>query len=89
MLTSLGGDGETSLRLANMCHGERDDFRIVVIDLAASAATLLSLAAETIVMSDRSALGPIDPQVFMPQRNQYHPAKNIVKIVDDLDNRTR
>lgn len=89
MLTSIGGDGETSLRMAVMCHSEREDFRIIVADLAASAATLLSLAAETIVMSDTSALGPIDPQVLLPGRHQYIPAKDIVAIVDDLDKRTK
>ena len=89
MLTSIGGDGETALRMASMCHGEREDFRIIVADMAASAATLLSLAAETIVMSDTSALGPIDPQVLMQKRLQYIPAKDIVAIVEDLEERTR
>lgn len=89
MLTSLGGDGETALRMATMCHGGREDFRIIVADMAASAATLLSLAAETIVMSDTSALGPIDPQVLLPRRGQYFPAKDIVAIVEDLENRTK
>ena len=89
MLTSIGGDGETALRMASMCHGEREDFRIIVADMAASAATLLSLAAEKIVMSDTSALGPIDPQVFMQKRRQYIPAKNIVAIVEDLEARTK
>lgn len=89
MLTSIGGDGETALRMAQMCHGGREDFRIVVADMAASAATLLSLAAETIVMSDASALGPIDPQVPLQSRGQYFPAKDIVAIVDDLEERSR
>ena len=89
MLTSIGGDGETALRMASMCHGEREDFRIIVADMAASAATLLSLAAETIVMSDTSALGPIDPQVLMQKRLQYIPAKDIVAIVEDLEERTK
>ena len=88
MLTSLGGDGETAFRMASMCHAEREDFRIVVADMAASAATLLALAAERIVMSDTSALGPIDPQVLMPQRGQYIAAKDIVAIVDDLNQKT-
>ena len=89
LLTSLGGDGETALRMGSMCHGERDHFRIIVADMAASAATLLSLATETIVMSDTSTLGPIDPQVLLPDRGQYIPAKDIVSIVEDLEDRTR
>ena len=89
MLTSLGGDGETAIRIASMCHADRDDFRVIVPDTAASAATLLALAAESIVMSDTSALGPVDPQVFLPARKGFYPAKDILKIVDDLDERTK
>ncbi|WP_420438297.1 SDH family Clp fold serine proteinase [Candidatus Poriferisodalis sp.] len=55
MLTSLGGDAKAALRIATMCHAERDDFRVVVPDTAASAATLLALASEAVVMSDTSA----------------------------------
>ncbi len=89
MLTSLGGDGETAIRMAAMCHADRGDFRVIVPDTAASAATLLALAAESIVMSDTSALGPVDPQVFLPARDGFFPAKDILKIVDDLDQRTK
>ncbi|MXX64981.1 MAG: hypothetical protein F4Z36_07935 [Acidimicrobiia bacterium] len=89
MLTSLGGNAEAAIHMAAMCHTERADFRVIVPDTAASAATLLALAAESVVMSNTSALGPVDPQIFMPQRKEYYPAKGILAIVDDLDNRTR
>lgn len=84
MLTSYGGDGEIALRLATMCHAEREDFRVVVPDTAASAATLLALGAESILMSSTSALGPIDPQIELPTIQQYVPAKDIVSIVEDI-----
>lgn len=89
MLTSLGGDGETAIRMASMCHAARQDFRVIVPDTAASAATLLTLAAEKIVMSDTSTLGPVDPQVLLPARDRFFPAKGIIEIVSDLDERTR
>lgn len=89
MLTSLGGDGETAFRMAAMCHADRTDFRVIVPDTAASAATLLALAAESIVMSNASTLGPVDPQVLLPARDRFFPAKEILKIVDDLDERTQ
>lgn len=85
MLTSYGGDSEAALRLATMCHAEREDFRVVVPDTAASAATILALAAESILMSSTSALGPIDPQIGFPTRQQYVPAKDIVSIVEDVE----
>lgn len=88
MLTSPGGDAETAVRIARMCHAERQDFRVIVPDTAASAATLLALAAESVVMSNSSALGPIDPQVPLPARRAFIPAKDILEIVDDLESRT-
>ena len=84
MLTSYGGNGEAALRLATMCHFEREDFRVIVPDTAASAATLLALGAESILMSSTSALGPIDPQIGLPARKQYVPAKSIVNIVEKI-----
>lgn len=89
MLTSFGGDGEAAIRMASMCHAQREDFRVIVPDTAASAATLLALGAESIVMSDTSALGPVDPQVYLQARDTYYPAKDIIRIVDDLDERTK
>ena len=89
MLTSPGGDGETAKRMATMCHADRDDFRVIVPETAASAATLLALAAETILMTSTSVLGPVDPQIFLPLRKQHFPTKSIVELVEDLDDRTR
>jgi len=87
MLSSYGGDGNTSLRMARTCRGNKRRFRIIVPDIAASAATLLTLAADSVVMSDASMLGPIDPQIFMPTRDQYVAAKQIQGTVDDLEER--
>lgn len=89
MLTSFGGDGETALRMAMICHMERNDFRVIVPDISASAATLLALAAESVIMSSTSSLGPIDPQIRLPIRGHYVSARGILEIVDDLDRRTK
>lgn len=87
MVASSGGDAEAALRIAKLCHASRDDFRVVVPDQAKSAATMLALAAERIVMSETSDLGPIDPQIFMPVRGHFVAAKDIVSIVEDLEKR--
>ncbi len=87
MLSSYGGDGDTSIRMARICRGSKRKFRIIVPDIAASAATLLTLAADLVIMSDASALGPIDPQIHMPHKHQYVAAKQILGIVDDLERR--
>ncbi len=41
-------------------------FRIIVPDFAKSAGTVMVLGADSVVMSDTSELGPIDPQIFLP-----------------------
>lgn len=85
MLASLGGDAEAALRMAKACHANRADFRVIVPDQAKSAATMLALAAEVIVMSDTSDLGPVDPQILMSARRGYYPAKGVVEAVADLE----
>ena len=46
--------------------------RMIVPDLAKSAATLMVLGADSILMSDTSELGPIDPQVVLADGNGKH-----------------
>jgi len=89
MLRSPGGDAESALRIAKLCHSARDDFRVIVPDQAKSAATMLALGAESIVMSDTSDLGPVDAQVWMSSRNSYVPAKDIVDVVADLETKVK
>ncbi len=45
--------------------------RVIVPDYAKSAGTLVALGANTIVMSDSSELGAIDPQVDLPDSNGH------------------
>lgn len=80
MITSPGGSGEVALSMARGCQESRADFRVIVPDRAASAGTLLALAADEIVMSNMSTLGPIDPQLFLPNRPDPIPAKWIIDI---------
>lgn len=80
MIVSPGGSGEVALSMARGCQGSRADFRVIVPDRAASAATLVALAADKIVMSDMSTLGPIDPQLYIPSSPEPVPAKWILEI---------
>jgi hypothetical protein len=56
-------------------------FVVVVPDIAKSAATIFALGAHEIVMGPPSDLGPIDPQVFVPEHG-YVSAKEIMSAVD-------
>ncbi len=65
LLHTPGGDIDAAEKLAAMMRkrvGEAK-LRVVVPDLAKSAGTLIALAADELVMSDSSELGPIDPQI--------------------------
>ena len=65
LLHTLGGNIDAAERLIFMIRDKVGDatFRIVVPHLAKSAGTLMVLGADSVVMSDTSELGPIDPQV--------------------------
>jgi hypothetical protein len=58
---SRGGDVSVPWRVANMVREFCDEFNVLVPYKAQSAATLLSLGADNIVMGKKAELGPIDP----------------------------
>nr|WP_282441509.1 hypothetical protein [Corynebacterium antarcticum] len=83
MLRSPGGDPEAAIRLIRMCHGASSEFRVLVPEQAKSAATIMSLGADKIVMGPTSDLGPIDPQVFVPERG-FVSAKDLIAAYDSV-----
>lgn len=73
LLNSPGGDVDTAEKLVQIVlqvtsppGAPSGDFRLIVPDRAKSAATLIALGANSVVMGDTSELGPIDPQVILP-----------------------
>ena len=80
LLHSNGGDASTVEKLVRMLRavtGPQDssipegELRVIVPDRAKSAATLLALGADCIVMSNTSELGTIDPQVSKYDQEGY------------------
>ena len=67
LLHSPGGDGTVVEKLVEMCRshlfGENRKLRVIVPNIAKSAATVFALGADQILMGYCSELGPIDPQV--------------------------
>jgi ClpP class serine protease len=63
LLNTCGGDVDACEKLVNLVFAKVVDqpFRVIVPDLAKSAGTLMALGASTIIMSDTSELGMIDP----------------------------
>lgn len=67
LLHSFGGDVDACEKLIALIHAKVVDspFRVIVPDLAKSAGTFMALGANSILMSDSSELGMIDPQFYM------------------------
>jgi len=67
MLHTPGGDVDACEKLVDLIHSKTagSAFRVIVPDMAKSAGTLMALAASSILMSDTSELGMIDPQFLM------------------------
>lgn len=58
---SRGGDVSVPWRIASMVREFCGEFNVIVPYKAQSAATLLSLGADNIIMGKKAELGPIDP----------------------------
>lgn len=85
-LYSAGGDTMVPWRLVSMIREYCDKFSVIIPYKAHSAATMVSLGADEIVMSDLSELSPIDPStanVFNPQDTQ-NPQNKIPISVEDV-----
>ena len=61
-LYSRGGDVSVPWRIVSMIREFCEEFSILVPYKAHSAATLLSLDADSIIMGKKAELGPIDPE---------------------------
>ncbi|HFD31269.1 MAG TPA: hypothetical protein ENJ28_00955 [Gammaproteobacteria bacterium] len=89
ILDAPGGDGLAAERIIQICRSySKGDFECIVPARAKSAATMVCLGADQIVMSLTSELGPIDPQVpydvgFGPR---WMAAHHIVKTYENLFN---
>lgn len=66
LLYSRGGATMAAWRLVNMIRQFFDKFNVIVFSKAHSAATIISIGADKIIMTKQATLGPIDPSVNTP-----------------------
>ena len=80
ILHSPGGSAEAAEALVHYLRTRFDHIRVFVPIAAMSAATMLALSADEIVMGDHSQLGPIDPQfnIVTPEGPRSAPAQAIL-----------
>lgn len=66
ILHSRGGDTSVGWSLCNLIRSFCKNFEVIIPSRAHSAATLLCLGADKIIMTKQATLGPIDPNVNTP-----------------------
>jgi len=85
-LYSIGGDTMVPWRLVSMIREYCDKFSVLIPYKAHSAATMIALGADEIVMTDLSELSPIDPStanIFNPP-DPLNPQNKIPISVEDM-----
>ena len=84
LLQSPGGDIDVAEKIIYMCRKAANGFRVIVAESAKSAATLIALAADEILMSHTSELGPIDPQVSITTASGEQMSRPAQSFLDGL-----
>lgn len=87
LLQSPGGDIDAAEKLVLMARERANSLRVIVVERAKSAATLIALASDAILMSSTSELGPIDPQVTISSadgRPLQRPAKSFLDGLEQI-----
>ena len=87
LLQTSGGDIDSAEKMVSMLRNRANGFRLIVTERAKSAGTLMAMAADEIVMSATSELGPIDPQITLTQpdgRMIQRPAQSFLDGLEDI-----
>lgn len=87
ILSSPGGDGNVAEKIILMCRQYFKNFSVIVPNYAKSAATMIALGSDKILMGYLAELGPIDPQLILPGYPVPIPARAFIDGLEDI--RTR
>jgi len=83
LIISNGGSAEASERIVNLLRSRFDSIRWIVPFNAYSAATLLCLSGDAIIMGPAGTLGPVDPQI------NGIPARAILRAFEEVVERLK
>src|SRR5487761_1687034 len=83
-IDSNGGLARSAYELAMLLRRHCGGFTAVIPRHAKSAATLLTLGADQIIMNDHAELGPLDVQVWDPDREELLSGLDEVKALEQL-----
>lgn len=82
-MVSNGGSAEAAERIVRLLRGRFKSLRFLIASNAFSAATLIALSADEIVMTSLGTLGPIDPQI------NGVPARAILRAFENVEARLK
>jgi hypothetical protein len=85
LLHSPGGDIDVAEKIVYLCWHRAKSIRVIVPESAKSAATLIALSSEKLIMSDTSELGPIDPQIVISSSTGEPISRPASSFLDGLD----
>ena len=89
IIDSPGGDPDAAYKIVRLLKHYCEELIAVVPFMAKSAATLITLGTDEIQMGPISELGPIDPQISMPQKGGHGAAQAIRDCIDYLSEKIR
>ena len=82
ILETPGGSGEAAEDIVRLIREYFPSMGVIVPGTAKSAGTILAMAGDEILMSDESALGPIDAQI--PQKGKIFSAHALLQGMDQI-----
>jgi len=85
LLQSPGGDIDAAEKIVYMCREIAGEFRVIVPEYAKSAATLIALASDEVIMGLASELGPIDAQLTGPGPSGAVFQTSAQSFIDEFD----
>ena len=84
LCVSPGGSAEYAYRIAKLINNKCGEFKIIVPHAAKSAATLLALGAEEIIIGKEGDLGPLDVQIRDLNEEREYSGLDEVQSLDGL-----
>ena len=85
LLDSGGGDLDAAYKTLKVMHVHAKDTAVIVPFYAKSAATLIALGGDRLILCKGGELGPVDPQVQDIITGVFVPANSIKETVDFLE----
>jgi len=90
LINSPGGEPNAAEKILIMCKSHfKEEFNTIIPDFAKSAATMISIGSDKILMGYSSELGPVDPQIQITPTQNPIPAQAFLSGLDYIRTRIK